>query len=104
MNKRLFKPGDIVVCIDPPLQGMYEDYGVDQLKFGEIYKVRNHYTGDSGYLRTNIYLQKWNEFSGSRNSGQCSFLQKRFILRSSITDKELVFMKVKYKFGVKETK
>ncbi len=94
MNKRLFKPGDIVVCIDPPRQGMYSILNMDQLEFGKIYKVRDYHRDDL------VYLKKWNGFGGSKNDG--SFWQKRFILRSSVTDEELVFMKVKFKFGVKE--
>ncbi len=100
MNKRLFKPGDIIVCIDPPLNPMYEEDGIDQLKFGEIYKIRE-YKESSSFLHTNVVLGKWRGFSGSGSSGGCSFLQNRFILRSSLTDKELIFLKVKHRFGFK---
>jgi len=101
MNKRLFKPGDIVVCIDPA-GNMYECDRVDQLIFGKTYKI-NSYKDTKPTFYNNVYLEKWNGFSGNckQNQEHCTFLQKRFILKSSLTDKELIFLKVKYKFGFK---
>lgn len=99
MNKKLFKQGDIVVCIDPPKRPMYVEIGIDQLEFGEIYKIRRYDLNNTMSIRPLVYLQKWNGFSGSKKDS--IFFQKRFILRSSITAKELVFMKVKYKLGIK---
>jgi len=99
MNKnRLFKPGNIVVCINPPKQPMYVELSMDQLEFGEIYKIIGYDLSNKMNVRTLVSLKKWNGFSGSKKDG--SFYQERFILRSSITAKELVFMKVKYKLGI----
>ena len=102
MNKRLFKKGNIVVCIDPA-GSMYDSAGVDQLEFGKTYKIYNYKDTDKS-LYTNIYLEKKDGFSGNCGQDQehCTFLQDRFILKSSITDAELVFMKVKYKLGIKQ--
>jgi len=102
MNKsRLFKKGDIIVCIDPA-GSMYNSEGVDQLEFGKTYKIYGYKDNDTEFY-INIYLEKWNGFSGNikQGDGNCTFWDKRFILRSSITDAELVFMKVKYKLGIK---
>lgn len=105
MNKKLFKPGDIVVCISSPNYEMYVDHSVDQLEYGGVYMFQDYKVQENEFKHDRLlYLKKWDGFSGNKhqNNGNCGFLQSRFILRSSITSKELVFMKVKHKLGIKK--
>ena len=100
MEKRLFKKGDIVVCIDPA-GDMYSK--VDQLEYGKTYKIHGYKNDPELY--TNIYLEKWNGFGGNyqQNNGNCSFLEERFILRSTLTE-ELVFKITKHKLGIEKVR
>ncbi len=103
MNKRLFKPGDIVVCIDPPDYDMYPSVG--RLEYGKVYMFHAYKDKEYSSLDHNelLYLRKWNGFSGNitQNYGNCGFLQSRFKLKKDLTKKE-VFKITKFKFGIKE--
>ena len=107
MNKRLFKPGDIVVCMDGA-HGMYKTHGVDDVEYGKTYMIYDYKPISNKQhshvcLNTHVYLRKWNGFSGNieQNDGNCSFLASRFKLKKDLT-KEEVFEITKFKFGVKE--
>ena len=99
MNKRLFKPGDIVVCITVA-GNMYHSNSVDNLIYGKTYMIHD-YKPKLG--NTHVYLRKWNGFSGNikQNGGNCSFMATRFKLKKDLT-KEEIFEITKFKFGVKE--
>ncbi len=101
MNKRLFKPGDIVVCLESA-GNMYHSNGVDSLIYGKTYMIHSY---KSNFIdgTINIYLRKWNGFSGNvkQSSGNCSFMATRFKLKKDLT-KEEIFEITKFKFGIKE--
>ena len=100
-KERLFEKGNIVICIDPA-GTMYYHAGVDQLEFGKRYKIYGYKdVPESDELFTNVYLEKWNGFSGNitQSNGNCTFRQIRFILIADLTE-ELIFEITKHKLGV----